>query len=224
VTDAASPLLRHAAATVHGRYLVMPREPSGAERWLVGFHGQAQSADEMLAPLSRTAPDHRWRVISVQALHPFYAKRATTIVAGWMTRQDRELAIADNVAYVDTVLDQLVAEFGAPRALVFAGFSQGAAMAYRAALLGRHAASAVVTCGGDVPPELLAGPGRTWPRVLAAAGRADAWYTPARLEADVAALRERGARAEALVFEGGHEWTDELAAAGARLLGELGGA
>jgi predicted esterase len=223
VTDAASPLLRHAAATVHGRYLVMPHDRPGAERWLVGFHGYAQSADEMIAPFQRTAPAG-WRVVSVQALHPFYAKRSSEIVAGWMTRQDREHAIADNVGYVDAVIEQLVLEFGEPRALVFAGFSQGVAMAYRAAMRGRRPASAILTCGGDVPPELLAGATRAWPRVLATTGRRDDWYTPGRLEADVAALRERGARAEPLVFEGGHEWTAELAAAGARLLGELEGA
>lgn len=216
-----SPLLRHAAATVHGRYLVLPRDAGGPERWLVGFHGQAQSADEMLAPLSRTAPGKTWRVVSVQALHPFYARRGTAIVAGWMTRQDRELAIADNIAYVDTVLAQLASEFGTPRSLVFAGFSQGAAMAYRAAMRGRLPASGILTCGGDVPPELLAEPTRAWPPVLAAGGRRDEWYTPARLDADVAALRERGAPAESLMFEGGHEWTAELEAGGARWLAGL---
>ena len=44
----------------------------------------------------------------MQALHPFYTK-TERIVASWMTRQDRELAIADNIRYVQAVIDAVVA-------------------------------------------------------------------------------------------------------------------
>lgn len=211
------PLLRHAPATVHGRYLVRPARSRGAAPWLVGFHGYAQSADVMLEPFVRAAGSDRWLVASVQALHPFYVARTNEVVANWMTRQDRELAIPDNVAYVDTVLDQLEREFGAPSALVFAGFSQGVAMAYRAALLGRRSATALVAAGGDVAPDVLDA-ARTWPPVFLATGRDDTWYTPARLEAEAAKLRERGAHVRTLVFEGGHEWGEAVAEAVAGLL------
>ena len=39
--------------------------------------------------------------------------------------------------------------------VVYAGFSQGVAMAFRAAVLGRWPCAGVVAVGGDVPPELL---------------------------------------------------------------------
>jgi predicted esterase len=220
-TTPGTPLLRHAPATVHGRYLVLPLREGGRERWLVGFHGYAQGAEAFVGPLARMAGGGAWRAISVQALHPFYARRSEEVVANWMTRQDRELAIVDNVAYVDAVLDQLEREFGAPSAIVYAGFSQGVAMAYRAALRGRRDAAAIVTGGGDVPPELAEAGSRRWPRVLAATGSGDEWYSPERLRAEVAALRARGADARALVFEGGHEWSPALEAAAAELLREL---
>ena len=47
----------------------------------------------------------RWRLVSIQGLHRFYQRRADEVVASWMTRQDRELAIADNLAYVAAVID-----------------------------------------------------------------------------------------------------------------------
>jgi predicted esterase len=218
-----SPLLRHAPATVHGRYLVQPVRPGAPERWLVGFHGYAQTAEVFLGDLARVSPDRAWRVVSVQALHPFYAARTNEVVANWMTRQDREFAISDNVAYVDAVLDQLEREFGAPQQIAFAGFSQGVAMAYRAGLLGRRTCTAIVACGGDVPPELTAADLRPWPRILAATGRGDAWYTPDKLGRDMEFVRTRRPDARALVFEGGHEWSDALVEAAGSLLAGLEG-
>ena len=175
-----APLLRHAPAVVHGRYFVRPAAAGATGLWLVGFHGQGQTAEVFLEPLARTPRSDRWLVAAVQGLNRYYAGRTQDVVANWMTRQDREYAIADNVAWVDGVLDRLAAEFGEPRAIVFAGFSQGVAMAYRAALLGRRGCAAVVACGGDVPPELKRDAPRAWPAVLAATGSSDGWYTPAR--------------------------------------------
>jgi len=214
------PLLRHATATVHGRYLVQPPSTGAADRWLVGFHGYAQSASIFLPELARAASAGDWLVASVQALHPFYTKN-DDVVANWMTREDRELAIADNIGYTDAVCDALEREFGTPRAIVFAGFSQGVAMAWRAAMRGRRAPAAIVAAGGDVAPDVLDA-SRAWPRVLMLTGKGDAWYTPARLEAEAAKLRGRGADVRTHVFEGGHEWGDAVAAAVGALLREVG--
>jgi predicted esterase len=123
---------------------------------------------------------------------------------------------------VDAVGDALEREFGAPRAIVFAGFSQGVAMAWRAAMKGRRNAAAIVTAGGDVAPDILDAT-RTWPRVLMLTGKTDPWYTPERLESEAAQLRSRGADVRTQVFEGGHEWGDAVPEAVGELLGEAEG-
>lgn len=215
------PLLRHAQAQVHGRYFVRPSRSGTGDLWLVGFHGQGQTADEFLTSLERIPRGPAWLVASVQGLHRHYAGRPQRIAATWMTSQDRELAIGDNVGWVNAVLDRIEHEFGAPRAIVFAGFSQGVAMAYRAGLLGRRPCAAIVAACGDVPPELRDQAARDWPIVLGATGSSDAWYTPARLEDDIEHLRARGCDARMLVFEGGHEWTDALSEAAGRLLKDV---
>ena len=215
----AEPLLRHATAPVHGRYLVQPPSSGAADLWLVGFHGYAQSAAQFLPDVARAASAGRWLVASVQALHPFYTKR-DEVVANWMTREDREHAIADNIGYVDAVGDALEREFGAPRAIVYAGFSQGVAMAWRAAMRGRRSAAAIVTAGGDVAPDVLDAT-RPWPRVLMLTGGIDPWYTPERLAAEAARLRGLGADVRTQVFDGGHEWGDAVAEAAAELLAQL---
>src|SRR4029077_9861550 len=118
--------IRTIPATTHGRYLVRQGPP---ERLLVGFHGYGENAEVHMGQLRQIPGIERWTAVAVQALHPFYLNRSGEIVASWMTSLDRELAIEDNRAYVRSV----VAAFRPPRHLVFLGFSQGVAMAYRAA-------------------------------------------------------------------------------------------
>ena len=217
--------------TTHGRVLVEDAADAVATRGtLVGFHGYGQSAEDMLAGLGSIPGSGDWTLVSIQALHRFYARDQQSVIASWMTRQDRDLAIADNVEYVNRALDQITGtEPSNHRTLepsnrcVFLGFSQGVAMAYRAALLGTHAPAGIIALAGDVPPELVSADAasRVWPPVLLATGARDTWHTPARLAEDAARLRSLGVAHESLVFDGGHEWTDEFRRATADWLSRL---
>ena len=207
--------------TTHGRVLVEgAAEATAPLRLLVGCHGYAQSADEMMEMLDRIPAGERWTRVSIQALHRFYRGRSAITVANWMTSQDRELLIGDNVAYVDAAIAQ-VAGTRAIERLVFCGFSQGVAMAFRAAVRGAIKADAVLALGGDVPPELLADAGVTFPRVLLARGTRDEWYAAAKLQADEASLIARGCPVESLTFDGAHEWHKDFGARVTELLRQL---
>jgi predicted esterase len=183
---------------------------------LVGFHGYAEDAATHLEALTRIPGADGWLLVSVQALHRFYT-RDERVVASWMTRQDRELEIADNVDYVGRVLRHVREEHRTRAPLVFAGFSQGGAMAYRAAA--SHPANALIVLAADVPPDVTASPSVPLPPVLVGRGVKDGWYTDAKLTADVAALRGVGAAVETCVFDGGHEWTTAFRDAAAAVLG-----
>lgn len=191
---------------VHGRYLY---EDRGPERLLVGFHGYAEAADVNFAELQKLPGIERWSVVSIQALHPFYT-RLGEVVASWMTKLDRELAIADNLRYVRNVLSQLPP----PRQLVFAGFSQGATMAARAAA--HIPCAGLIVLAGDVPPDVK-NDGARFPPVLLARGTRDEWYTDEKFRADVAFLEPR-TRVAQCVFDGGHEWSDAFRTAAGELL------
>jgi predicted esterase len=196
---------------VHGRFLL---EDRGAERLLVGFHGYAETAETYLGEIGKIAGIERWSVASVQALHPFYT-RSGSIVASWMTSLDRELAIADNIAYVQRVL----ASLPAPRTLVFAGFSQGATMAARAAASCGPAAG-LILLGGDIPPEVHEDSGVVLPPTLLARGVTDDWYTAEKFKKDLKFLTTKTQVTEC-VFAGGHEWTDDFRHAAALFLSSL---
>ncbi len=202
--------IRTIPVTVHGRYLVRQGPP---ERLLIGFHGYGETAEVHMAQLQQIPGIERWTAVAVQALHPFYLNRSGAIVASWMTSLDRELAIDDNRAYVRSIVEQ----FPPPRQLVFVGFSQGVAMAYRAAA--GASASGIVALGGDVPPELFE---RTpsLPPVLIGRGVREDWYTAEKLEKDFKLL-SAVTTVSTCVFDGGHEWTDEFRVAAGEFLARL---
>lgn len=199
--------VRTIPTTVHGRYLVRGGPP---ERLLIGFHGYGETADVHMSELEQIPGIERWTAVAVQALHPFYMNRSGAIVASWMTSLDRELAIEDNRAYVHSV----VAQFPPPRQLVFLGFSQGVAMAYRAAA--GMSATGVIALGGDVPPELFDSPLQL-PPILIGRGTREEWYTAEKLEKDVKLLSEV-TTVSTCIYEGGHEWTAAFREAAARFL------
>ena len=210
---------RAIAASTHGRYLIEPPAAPGPAPLLVGFHGYAEGAEAQLERL-RAIPDaDRWRIVSIQGLNRFYQRRTNEVIAGWMTRQDRELAIADNLAYVAAVIEAVEREWPAAPRVVFTGFSQGVAMTFRAAVAAR-AVDGVIAVGGDVPPEITAaGLGRI-PAALVCRGSNDQWYAPATFERDATRLRDAGVIVAPLPFEGGHEWSAAVAAAAGQFLRE----
>ena len=217
----AGPAVHTIAATTHGRYLVAPADGPGPAPLLVGFHGYGEHAERHLAEIDRIPGSAGWTRVAVQALHRHYSEGARHVVGSWMTRQDRELAIADNIAYVRAVMDEVRAEYPTNGTLVCCGFSQGVAMAYRAAARCGLACHGIVALGSDAPPELRGDAAIAWPPILVGRGRTDAWYTPEKLETDLASLRGAGAVVESLVFDGGHEWTDDFRAAAGRFLDTL---
>ena len=211
----------HPVETItHGRVLIEDAAGPFSGRLLVACHGYAQNAEAMLDDARRIpGVTEGWRLASVQALHRFYARGDQTVVASWMTRQDRELAIADNLAYLQRAVE--LAGGAEARAIVFLGFSQGAAMAYRAAICGRYPAAGIIALGGDIPPDVQMDVARPWPPVLLGAGVRDAWYTAEKVAADEQFLTSRGVAHEIVRFDGGHDWTDEFRLAAGRWLTTL---
>ncbi len=220
--------LIHVPATIHGRVLIeFDGDAAVSSSVLVGFHGYAQTAEDMMAELRQIPGAAHWTRIAIQALNRFYIRGDQRVVSSWMTREDRELAIADNIAYVDKALDAILTSSrvapGTQPALVFAGFSQGVAMAYRAALSGARAAAGIIALAGDIPPELQGGdPGRQpWPRVLIGVGDREEWYSPDKVEHDCAFLDSQGIHHAVIRFAGGHEWVDDFRAAAGEFLSDV---
>jgi dienelactone hydrolase len=211
-------------AMTHGRILVRAARAGAARGLVVGFHGYKENAPAQMERLLTIPGAAAWTLVSVQALHRFYRGRTERggteeVVASWMTREDREAAIADNVAYVDAALDAVPHDDSTR--IVYAGFSQGVAMAFRAALRGRRRAAGVIAVGGDVPPELLSDREVRFPPLVLARGRRDDWFTQAKFDAEVASLTARHVTFRPFVYEGVHEWNEAVSSAAGEFLAAL---
>jgi predicted esterase len=195
----------------HGRVLVREARAVAQRGIVVGFHGYMENAPIQMERLEGIPGSSAWTLVSIQGLHRFYRGRTEDIVASWMTREDREEAIADNLGYVSAALEQVPHDESTQ--VVYTGFSQGVAMAFRAGVLGTSRAVAIAAVGGDVPPELLENSARRFPAVLFTRGSRDEWLTQPRFDRDVAALTARGVAVTAKVYDGAHEWNAEVSAA-----------
>jgi predicted esterase len=206
----------------HGRYLVDGPDSEEPLPLLVGFHGYGETAEQHLEALRRIPRSSSWRLCAVQGLHAFYSGKTGEVRASWMTRFNRELAIGDNIRYVASVVARLKQDFKTREPLVYVGFSQGVAMAYRAAALSGHRGQALIALGGDLPPDVSEQPRLDgFPRVLIGRGAGDPWYTEEKLAADVERLRALGVELDVCRFEGGHEWSEAFVQAAGELLARL---
>lgn len=205
-------------AAFHARSLLRAGDPA---RVLVGLHGYGENAERSLEALARIPGAAAWTHLAVQAPHPFYDRRGEQVLANWMTRQGREQAIADNVRYVRTAVLAALGARREARILVLVGFSQGVAMAYRAAAHSGLQPRGLIVLGGDVPPELEPGALSTLPPVLVGRGRREEWYTEEKLAADLERLRAAGTPARVVEFDGGHEWGPEFLAAAGEFLATI---
>jgi predicted esterase len=210
-------LTKTISTRTHGRYLVDIPEPSHGT--LVGFHGYKENAAIQMDVLRRLAGHRPLGLISIQGLHRFYS-RGSDVVASWMTKEDREHAIADNVEYVGKVLTAIADEFGVTRPLVYIGFSQGVAMAYRTAALVQRPCDAIIALAADVPPD-VAPLAASLPTILIGRGTEEEWYTADKAAKDLEVLRGAGVAVSEHVFEGGHAWTPAFIETSAAFLDEL---
>lgn len=185
-------------APTTGRYI--EDGPASPGSILFSFHGYGQNAEENLTDIARIPGSSQRLSVAIQALHWFYRSRSDEVVASWMTRVERDNAIANNVAYVSSVVERVRGTRpGLP--FFFAGFSQGAAMAWRAAA-SIPGSSGVIVLGGDLPPDVT--DVSALPPILLGRGTRDEWYSEEKLRIDLERLRSTNV--ESCEFDGGHEW------------------
>jgi predicted esterase len=185
----------------HGHYL-LDDSLADSSLLIIGFHGYAESAAIQMQRL-QVARIPGARLCSIQGLHCFY--RGKQIAASWMTSHQREQCIDDNVHYIDEVIDAISKNHQHTQ-LVFVGFSQGAAMAYRAACHGRHPCHGIFINGGDIPPDVAPLLSRL-PRLCIVRGEDDTAYDAMQLDSDVQRLGQQPHQVHTLA--GGHTWTGE---------------
>ena len=214
------------AVLAHEHHLTVPRtaryytvgEIGDAVRsvWIV-CHGYGQLAGSFARQFAPVDDGSRL-VVAPEALSRFYLEDPTrgghtsaAVGASWMTREDRECEIADQVAYLEGLYDAIFARVPREQVRLTAlGFSQGVATVTRWLARTRRTADRAVCWAGMIPDDVLASHERPWqPRELTlVVGSRDKFAVPVRVEQQHDALRAAGIPFTTLTFDGGHRLDD----------------
>ena len=148
-------------------------------------------------------------IVAPEGLSRFYLDEAHTRVgATWMTREDREHEIADQITYLDHLTSHCLGQLAAGTPVCVLGFSQGVATACRWLVKGSTHPVRLVLWGGTLPPDIgtatLAKRLATCP-VDIVAGEKDLLVPPTIGTQAAARFREAGVPHAVHTHPGGHD-------------------
>ncbi len=182
-------------------------------------HGYGQLASDFVREFECIDAPHRLVVVP-EALSRFYLAEPggvhgpdATIGATWMTREDRDVEIADYVSYLDDLYDAVFASISrAGTRVTVIGFSQGGATASRWLTRGRAVADSLMMWGSLLPNDLvMSRAARIFNRLEMSVvyGKRDKYADAAALAAYEALLRENKVDYQLETFDGGHRMDRE---------------
>lgn len=123
-------------------------DPMSSELLLV-LHGYGQLAEYFIRRFE--AVQDRYLIVAPEGPHRFYLKGFSGRVgASWMTKEKRDWDIADNMLY----LDQVIEHFGAGKRITLLGFSQGGATAARYVVKGKFDIAHFISWASGFPTEI----------------------------------------------------------------------
>jgi predicted esterase len=181
-------------------------DPATAKRVWIVLHGYGQLARYFLR--SFEGLERNALIVAPEGLSRFYTDAGHTRVgATWMTREDREREIHDQVTYLDMLAARLREECPQAAHGSVLGFSQGVATAARWSMLGRTPISRLVLWAGSLPPELdIHAMRQGWStcQVDIVNGTRDTLVPAEQLRRHEPSLRAAGVRHAYHGYEGGH--------------------
>ncbi len=134
------------------RYHVLGNVKTAKRLWFV-LHGYGQLARYFLNKFEGIEKD--LIVVAPEGLSRFYLDAAHQRVgATWMTREDREHEIADQIEFLDSLASSVKLNVAPDVKTGVLGFSQGVATACRWAVSGRTGLDRMVLWSGSFPPEI----------------------------------------------------------------------
>lgn len=195
---------RHIQVRRTARYHVLGDPTKARAIWIV-LHGYGHLARYFLTKFEGL--EEGVAIVAPEALNRFYLDEAHNRVgATWMTREDRENEITDQLGYLDALVKELRGERTEVPIHVL-GFSQGVATACRWSLLGKTELDRLVLWAGSLPPEPSFAELRTaWAHltVEVVLGSEDPFAGEKELQSTTARLEAAGVLYRLHRFTGGH--------------------
>jgi len=203
----------HLAVERTARYWTLGTAEAASEVWIV-LHGYKQLARRFLRRFEPIDAPGRL-IVAPEALSRFYisaesGRHGSTSVVGatWMTREDREVEIADYVGYLDRLAEHIRVQIGEEPVLNVLGFSQGVATATRWVTAGAVTPARLVLWGDFTPPDLDLPRAREALEpvdLIMVRGDADRAISPRLATEEAERLRTAGISWRTIEYRGGHD-------------------
>lgn len=187
-------------------FTVQAPEGRGPHPTLIVLHGFGQRADEF-SKVFEKLPSQGILVAAPQGPHQFYPQfPAREVGSSWLTRYERDQAVADFIGYMQQFVELLQNEHAADLTRLYVlGFSQGVSMAYRFWVHQAAPVRGIIAVSSDLPPDVAERLGSAQPtNVLLVHGREDKMVSIHKLREAETILRAHAIPVELLEFDGGH--------------------
>lgn len=182
------------------------------EIWFV-CHGYGQLAKYFIRHFD-ILDDGSRLIVAPEGLSRAYLENMSGRVgASWMTKEDRENEIADYIAYLNQVYDEILQQVGATPKITLLGFSQGTATICRWFDNGHIRADKLILWAGLLPPDFdLASHRQTFQQtdLLVVLGTKDEYATPKNTAPQRQALAQHRIPYQFHSFNGGHHLDSEI--------------
>jgi predicted esterase len=181
--------------------------PDNAKIGLLALHGYGQLSQFFIRKFHALAANELFVVVP-EGLHRFYLNGTQGRVgASWMTKEERQDDILDNMTYLDLVYQNFFASHSINRFAVL-GFSQGASTAARWIDHTQHPIHAFIQWAGIFPPDLdlkLGYQAFSKLRHFYVVGNEDPYFLEAEyVNSQAKWLQSNGLNPKFLKFQGGH--------------------
>jgi predicted esterase len=189
-------------------------EPSGKERelWLV-FHGYGQLAEFFIRKFLPFDSEDRLIIAPEGTNYSYIKEFQGRVGANWMTKHERETAIANNHRFLDLLMEEILNRFETAPKIHVLGFSQGAATSTRWASCWSGQLDTLVLWAGGFAADLSLNLGREKfenTQVILVFGNQDEWIREDQVKQQEELVIGLGKPLISLKFEGGHELKDGL--------------
>jgi predicted esterase len=217
VSDASGIAEHHIEVRRSARYYTLGSLNRETHDLWIACHGYGQLALPFLTSMAKVAAPDRL-IVAPEGFSRFYVDRTSMttdpppkVGASWMTREDRDIEIADQIVYLDALLAALRNHLRDDVRLRLLGFSQGVATVCRWVARGTVRPDELIVWAGSFPPEI--DPVEFGQRVRGVPvtmvfGTRDQLMPMAAGNAQLERLTAAGIDARLLSFDGGHRLDD----------------
>jgi predicted esterase len=145
---------KHIETTKTARYYTLGNVNSETKNiWMI-LHGYAQQGETFIQQFKNFAEQGDY-IVAPEGLSKFYTKGLLGAVgASWMTKEDRENEIKDNIKYLEKLYDAEIASINNNATIHLLGFSQGASTLTRFISFKNPKLQHIWVCAGDIPTDI----------------------------------------------------------------------